>query len=195
MRVQVGLKREGTFRHHGHPPGRLLRVGELRLVGMDSTEPFQFFDLPKVQRARVLIALVLAFNAVITWVFFKEASGTVEPPGEVGLLCTAPSVAALLMLLKREGLDGAKLAQVMAWVFVVVGTMFSTFFMVFSVGASASERMSGSGMVAVLLAVQMAIPAGVRWARTDVSLVRAYFHYARIFAVLVPVIVLGMLFS
>ena len=100
---------------------------------MDSTEPFQFSELPKVQRARVLIALVLAFNAVITWVFFKEASGTVEPPGEIGLLWTAPSVAALLMLLKREGLDGAKLAQVMAWVFVVVGTMFSTFFMVFSV--------------------------------------------------------------
>ena len=86
-----------------------------------------------------------------------------EPPGEVGLLCTAPSVAALLMLLKREGLDGAKVAQVMAWVFVVVGTMFSTFFMVLSVGASASEVMSGGGMVTVLLAVQMTIPAAVRW--------------------------------
>jgi len=37
--------------------------------------------------------------------------------------------------------------------------------------------------------------AALRWARTDISLLRAYAQFAGIFAVLVPILFLGLLFT
>jgi hypothetical protein len=161
---------------------------------MSDTE-FDFWALPKPDRARALIALVLVIDMVLTLVLLKDARNGGRGPGETALLWTAPSVAALIALVRRQGLEGVKIAQVVAWGFVAAGSLLGTFAMVFSFGATKSDRIAGSALIVALLALQMTIPAAIRWARTDLTLFEAFMRYMGIFVILVPMLVLGMLFS
>jgi hypothetical protein len=157
-------------------------------------EPFEF-ESPKPDRARLLIALVLWLNVIISWALLKDARNGGGGLSEPALMCSAPNIAALITLLRGKGLDGAKLAQVVAWGFVVVGTIFWTFGMAFSYGAHASDRFAGSAFIGILLALQMTIPAAIRWGRSDLTLFESFAQHMRIFFVLVPMLVLGFLFS
>ena len=161
---------------------------------MSLIEPFQF-ESPKADRARTLVAVVLWLNVVFSWALLKDATNGRGGLSEPALMCSAPNVAALITLLRGNGLDGAKLAQVVAWGFVVVGTIFWTAIMVFSVGPHASDRFLASGIILALLALQMTIPAAIRWGRSDLTLFESFAQHMRIFAVLVPMLVLGFLFS
>lgn len=161
---------------------------------MSLIEPFQF-ESSKADRARTLVALVLWLNVIISWALLKDATNGRGGLSEPALMCSAPNVAALITLLRGKGLDGAKLAQVVAWGFVVVGTMFWTAIMVFSFGPHTSDRFLASGIILALLAQQMTIPAAIRWGRSDLTLFESFAQYMRIFAILVPMLVLGFLFS
>jgi len=161
---------------------------------MGLIEPFEF-ETPKADRARTLIALVLWLNVIISWALLKDATNARGGLSEPALMCSAPNVAALITLLRGKGLDGAKLAQVVAWGFVVVGTIFWTVITVISFGTRTSDRFLASGIILALLALQMTIPAAIRWGRSDLTLFESFGQYMRIFAILVPMLVLGFLFS
>jgi hypothetical protein len=147
----------------------------------------------KTQRARAIIAAVLLADAAITWFFFKEDSGALSPPGDTGLLWTLPSVAALLRLLRSKDLSGAKLAQVVAWGFVFVGTLGWTFVTLFSLGASSSDRFWGSALIGGLLAAQMLIPSAVHWGRNDVTFFGSLRQNSIVFAGIVLITIIGLL--
>jgi hypothetical protein len=157
-------------------------------------EPFQF-ETPKADRARTLIALVLWLDVAIAWALLKDLTDGGGGVSEPALMCAAPSVAALITLLRGKGLDRAKLAQVVAWGWVVVGTVFWTVTMAFSFSGRASELFLGSAVVWTLLALQMTIPAAIRWERSDLTLFESFAQYMRIFVIIVPMLVLGFLFS
>jgi hypothetical protein len=151
--------------------------------------------MSKQQRARALISLVLLGDAAITWLFFKEHSGSLTPPGEFGLLCTLPSLAALVWLLAKKELSGARPAQVVAWSFVFFGALGWTYVLVFSFGSSSSDRLWSCLIVGSLLAAQMLIPASVAWARGEVSFLRSLARHSAVFTLLVLVAVLGLFTS
>ncbi len=161
---------------------------------MSFIEPFQF-ETPKQDRARILVALVLWLNVILSWALLKDATNGRGGLSEPALLCMAPSVAALITLLRHKGLDGATLAQVVAWGFVVAGTIFGTVGMIFSPHQRPSDRFVASAVIVTVLALQVIIPAAVRWGRTDLTLFEAFAQYMRVFAVLVPLLVLGFLNS
>lgn len=151
--------------------------------------------MSRPQRARALIAVVLLTDAAIAWTFFKEDVGALSPPGDFGLLCMAPSLAALIKLLSSKELSGARLAQVVAWGFVVAGTLGWTFALLFSFGASSSDRIWASVVVGLVLAAQMLIPASLQWARSDVPFIQWLAQYAVVFGVVVLVVAFGLLTS
>lgn len=168
--------------------------GPHRLADMRLIEPFQF-ETSKADRARTLVALVLWLDVIIAWALLKDATNGRGGISEPALLCIAPSVAALITLLRNKGLDGATLAQVVAWGFVVAGAIFATVGMIFSFGLRTSDTFIALALIVTLLALQMTIPAAVRWGRSDLTLWQAFTQYIRVFAVLVPMLVLGFLFS
>jgi hypothetical protein len=165
-----------------------------RLPWMRLIEPFQF-ETPKPDRARLLIAGVLWLNVIILWAILKNATNGRGGISEAALLCMAPSIAALVTLLRHKGLDGANLARVVAWGYVVAGTIFGTVAMVFSAGHRASDTFALWAFVLTLLSVQILIPAAIRWGRTEVTLRDAFARYMLVFAVLGPILVVGFLFS
>ena len=157
-------------------------------------EPYQF-ESSKSERARLLIAAVLWVDVIISWALLKDATNGGAALGAPALLCMAPSIAALVTLLRHKDLDGAKMAQVVAWGYVYAGTIFGTIFMIFSVRLPASESLLLLVLMVSVLAIQMVIPAAIRWARSEVKLWRAFVHYMRIFAIVVPILALLFVFN
>jgi hypothetical protein len=157
-------------------------------------EPFQF-ETPKPDRARLLIAGVLWLNVIVSWALLKNATNGGRGVSEAALLCMAPSIAALVTLLRHKGLDGARVAQVVAWGYVFVITIFGTLGWVFSAARHTSDSFALWAAVLVVVALQVTIPAAIRWARSELTLWQSFARYMRVLAIVLPILVVGFLFS
>lgn len=147
---------------------------------------------PRIARARLIIALTLVVDAGF-WIAFgvHEAKPAADIPFDPsplgwGFACSAPFIAALLVLLSGPGIQRSLFARVLAWLVAFMPTIF----LVLLVGFRPSR--SDDPLWPVMLAAvgQMLIPASVRWAQDEGGDSFAK-HFFRASAILIGLLVIA----